>query len=134
MALLRLTSFTVFFLFWLIPYQISTAENKSKVYFKTEHDMITYSAGNGRVWKLFDAQTKIMYIQGIEEGMYLLMLQMDDDNISRALLSVTFQEGKKLTISGFRFGDLADQVDFVYSDSSNLRIPVMEVYRHILKN
>ena len=135
MALLRLTSFLVFFLFCLIPRQILAAEQESvsEVYFKTEHLMVKYSANNGRAWQSYNTQAKWEHLKGIEEGMFLLMLQMNDDDISRAFLSTAHQEGNKLVITGSRFADLSGQIDIVYSDSSNIRIPIIEAYRHILK-
>jgi len=36
-----------------------------------------------------------------------------------------------LIITGFEFGDIAAQVDTFYSDSANIRIPVIEAYKHV---
>lgn len=43
------------------------------------------------------------------------------------------KETDKLTISGFRQSDVADQIDLFYRDSSNLRIPVVDAYKYAMK-
>lgn len=38
-----------------------------------------------------------------------------------------------LTIRGFRTSDIVQQIDAFYSDSSNLRIPIVDAYKYAMK-
>lgn len=87
-------------------------------------------ARNGRSWKDLDRQSKIMLLVGIQEGVTLLLKRLFDEGL--------FDEDKAqrvldaLTISGFRFSDIVKQIDLFYSDSANVRIPVLEADRYSL--
>jgi hypothetical protein len=85
---------------------------------------------NGRSWRGLDKQSKIMLLVGIAEGAVLMrrelfVLQHDGNpDLQRAF--------DNLTISGFKYSDITAQVDTFYSDSANLRIPVIEAYKHVV--
>ena len=84
-----------------------------------------YHADNGRIWKVLDKQSRIMYLIGVEEGVNLLLMQTSGTPSTQAA-------AKSLMISGFRFSDLVEQIDRVYEDSANGRIPVIEAYKYTL--
>jgi hypothetical protein len=86
-------------------------------------------AQNGRTWQNLDRQAKIMFFNGIQDGAILSFKELFAENASnddarRALDLVA--------ISGFRFSDIVKQVDLFYSDSANIRAPIMEAYRYSL--
>ena len=61
------------------------------------------------------------------------VVEMREDKEKAEILNSLDKSGDKLSIKGFRYSDLVQQVDMVYADSSNLRIPIVEAYRYILK-
>ncbi len=92
-----------------------------------------YAWTNGKAWKVLDSQTKIGFLKGIEEGIFLLLRQnvenaREDSNEKSLGIKV-----KELTIGGFRFSDLAEQIDDFYADSSNVKIPVVDAYTYTLR-
>lgn len=90
-------------------------------------------AANGYAWRQLDTQAKITFLMGITEGLNLLVLQMLNDKRTDKSIQDAIDSALVLTISGFKFSDLVLQVDSFYTDTANLRIPVLEVYRHILQ-
>lgn len=87
---------------------------------------------NGKTWRQLDTQAKITQLIGYEEGTSLLQLELLENKVSENVLSSVNFASDHLMISGFRFSDLVEQIDTFYSDSANLRIPVIEAYRYIL--
>ena len=87
---------------------------------------------NGKAWELLDAQPKIALVSGIENGMMLLTREMRWNTIcsDRAAVDKQLHE---LMIKGFRMSDVVEQVDAFYSDSSNLRIPIVDAYQYAMK-
>jgi hypothetical protein len=87
-----------------------------------------FMAQNGRTWQTLDKQAKIMFLNGIQDGAVLLFKELfatnDSEDAHRVLGT--------LVISGFRFSDIVKQVDMFYSDSANIRVPVIEAYRYSL--
>jgi hypothetical protein len=83
-------------------------------------------AQNGRTWHSFDKQTKILYLNGIQDGAVLLLKELFVTSLPN--------DGKRaldaVTISGFRFSDLVTQVDLFYSDSANIRVAIIEAYKY----
>src|SRR5438552_1746656 len=83
-------------------------------------------AQNGRTWHSFDTQAKIVYLNGIQDGAVLLLKELFVTNLP--------DDGKRaldaVTIPGFHFSDLVKQVDLFYSDSANVRVPIIEAYRY----
>jgi len=92
-----------------------------------------YHASNGRAWTVLDAQAKITFLVGIENGLALVPLQMQTEKRIDKSINDAHASSAYLTISGFRFGDLVSQVDSFYSDTANLKIPVIEAYRYVIK-
>lgn len=70
---------------------------------------------NGRAWQTMDMERHIAYIHGIREGLELA---------KREGLNWEYLYAP----TGFLFSELAKQIDIFYSDSANLRIPVLEAY------
>jgi len=76
-----------------------------------------------------DMQTRILFLIGVQDGVALLFKQLSSDvNVDKLQHGV---DG--VIISGFRWSDLAKQVDLFYSDSANIKIPIVEAYVYSLK-
>ena len=85
---------------------------------------------NGRTWRGLDKRAKIMLLVGIADGAALMrrdlfVLQHDGNPDLQRVFD-------NLTVTGFEFGDIAAQVDTFYSDSANIRIPVIEAYKYVM--
>jgi len=93
-----------------------------------ESDKFTAGATNGRQWLSWDMPSKIIFLRGICEGAVLVALKLPDDKCKAA--AQTFAEN--LLVRGFRTSEIAKQVDEFYSDSANLRIPVISSYKIML--
>jgi len=78
---------------------------------------------NGRVWHELDKQSKIYYLNGIQDGVTLFAKQDNSDAAASRAFDSFF-------IPGFHFSDVAKQVDLFYSDSANVRIPIIEAYKY----
>jgi hypothetical protein len=91
-----------------------------------------YVVSNGKGWKELDTQSKIMYLNGIEEGVRLFLLNATSGEYKKST-GVLFKVENNLIISGFHFSDLVEQVNDFYSDASNLRIPVIEAYAYTVR-
>ena len=87
---------------------------------------------NGNRWQAVDRQSRIMWVQGIEEGM-ALMLREAYPHFSVTDRAVMEKKFKALLIQGFRTSDVVKQIDEFYEDSSNLRIPVVDAYKYTIR-
>ena len=73
-------------------------------------------------------------LDGIEEGLSLLELQLFESNLDpNTLKNIADIVQNDLLVSERRYPDLVEQVDKFYADSLNLRVPIMEAYRYALK-
>jgi hypothetical protein len=88
---------------------------------------------NGRVWNDLDLQSKTMYILGIEDGATLLVAEMSVDVLDKNTTRPTLIALKRLNSAGFQVSDIVSEIDTLYEQPSNIRIPVVEAYRHVLK-
>ena len=73
-----------------------------------------------------------MQVEGIENGM-MLLLRESYPKLSAPDRVVLEAEIKELTISGFRMSDVVQQIDDLYADSSNIRIPMADAYEYAMK-
>jgi hypothetical protein len=96
----------------------------------TDHSRYHWS--NGKAWKTLDGQSKIMQVEGIENGM-MLLLRESYPRLSASDRSTLETAIDRLTISGFRMSDIVEQIDDFYSDSSNARIPISDAYEYAMK-
>lgn len=92
-----------------------------------------YSWTNGRAWKVLDGQSKIAFLTGTEEGIYLLLRQSWERTNLDSEKQLLEREAGQLTVTGFRFSDLVQQIDDFYQDSSNVRIPIVDAYIYTLR-
>jgi len=102
-------------------------EHKTVVYVGTNG----YVRANGRYWKQLNQQSKIALLYGYEEGVTMLVretrLKAKPDVATK-----TEEVAASLMISGFRFSDFVKQVDELYDDTANVRIPVIDAYVYAL--
>ncbi len=100
-------------------------EEKSAVYVGN----VGMMTQNGRTWQHLDKQSRIMFLNGMQDGVMLSLKEIsgeiDSAKIQRVLLATT--------VPGFQFSDIVKQVDVFYSDSANIRIPVLEAYMYSLQ-
>lgn len=84
------------------------------------YEVYSPGVGNGRAWQTLDAQNRAFYVNGIGEGLVLAKREgLNWERVSPPL--------------GFRMSDLVKQIDNFYSDSANLRIPIIEVYVYTIR-
>lgn len=98
-----------------------------------ESDVFRTSMMNGKAWTRLDRQSRIMYLVGIENGSGLLIAEMDSVRSEKANAQAAYPAMERLMIKGFRFSDIAEEIDHLYQQASNRRIPIVEAYRHVLK-
>ncbi len=117
----------------LLPHQVvaQTSDNEQRT--KGIVGQGRYSWANGRAWKVLDAQSRIAFLNGIEEGVFLLLRHSWEKTNLDAEKRLLEKEADQLTVKGFRFYDLVQQVDDFYRDSSNVRIPVVDAYIYTLR-
>ena len=90
-----------------------------------------YVRANGRYWKHLNPQSKITLLYGYEEGVTLLVREISL-KAKPDVATKTQEVAASLMISGFRFSDLVKQVDELYADTANVRIPVIDAYVYSL--
>lgn len=95
-------------------------------------DRVGFVVSNGKAWQKLDLQSRIIYLMGIEEGLRLAVLDASR-NESTQTKEAAKKVADRLSISGFKFSDLTQQVNKFYSDSANLRVPVIEVYAYVIR-
>lgn len=83
----------------------------------------SYGRPNGVYYLSRDAQARVDILYGIEQGIISLL---DEGFISKDIAN-------RYTIKGFRFSDIKDQVDKLYEDKANLRIPIAYGYLYAIK-
>ena len=88
-----------------------------------EDENRSYGRPNGRFYLNRDNQGRIDLLYGIEQGIGLLV---DEKVISKETMD-------RYTVGGFRFGDLKEQVDTLYQDKANIRIPISYAYVYAIR-
>ncbi|WP_148210032.1 hypothetical protein [Candidatus Korobacter versatilis] len=92
---------------------------------------VTYSWSNGRTWRSLDRQSRITFLNGVEEG--LMLMRREAELPGSVPLPTLQKQSERLMISGFRFSDIVEQIDAFYADSSNRRIPIVDAYIYALR-
>ena len=100
---------------------------------KVEDETDTKGWGNGRYWEQLDLNAKNQHLYGIEAGINLFANELFSQSKDDAEWNRTENLRSKLTIAGFRFSDLVQQVDAFYKDRANIRIPVAYAYSYSVK-
>jgi hypothetical protein len=90
-----------------------------------------FPAKNGKTWQELDQQSKITYLMGVQEGLWLAVLDASRKESTQAKMTA-MGVALRLTVPGFEFSDLTQQVDKFYLDSANLRVPVIQAYAYII--
>ena len=81
----------------------------------------TFTTFNGRAWtKSMSLQQKLMYTQGIKEGLQIATSYLDGEERKRVLEAVQAK--------GFSPRDYVKELDVLYQDGENLRIPITTAY------
>jgi hypothetical protein len=95
--------------------QTNDMETNFKIGTTTKGYDVFASVANGRVWKTLDMQNRITYLTGIDDGLTLAKREgLNYDYLYEP--------------TGFRFSEIAKQIDTFYADTVNLRIPVIEAH------
>jgi hypothetical protein len=75
---------------------------------------VTAQMFNGRAWRTMDKSTKLFYVSGIRDQIALTVL-----------IGVTSPNAETLPwASGFNTGDYIDELDALYKNTENVRIPI----------
>jgi hypothetical protein len=90
---------------------------------QNEDEDLSYGRPNGRLYLKRNNQARIDLLYGIELGISLLV---DEKAIPEETMD-------RYTVRGFRFGDLKDQVDKLYEDKANIRIPISYAYVYAIR-
>ena len=88
---------------------------------------------NGKGWIKLDQQSKIFYITGLEEGLGLLIAEIDNAPGEEINASAALSAYKRLTIGGFKMSDIMEEINRLYQEASNRKIPIVDAYRYVLK-
>jgi hypothetical protein len=81
----------------------------------------TFTTFNGRAWtKSMSQPEKLMYTEGIKEGMQIATSYLDGDERHRVLEAVQAK--------GFSPRDYVRELDALYQDRENLPIPITTAY------
>ena len=87
---------------------------------------------NGRPWRRLETEAKTTLLNGIQEGI-MLMIQEASYGTDATLAHSFAETSKSITISGVRFLDLVTQIDNFYQQENDTPIPVIEAYRYTVK-
>ncbi len=91
---------------------------------------------NGRFWQELDLQERIHYVTGLFEGVALLAGELKEEaknEINTVDADFVVSVEGKLNVAGFRMSEVVEQINFVYADSANIKIPVSYVYSIAMK-
>ena len=128
-SLFKIVSYILF----ALSLTTTLADNTSIIETERSDKTISHNVYNGRLWNKLDKQTKIFYLNALEESFSMITLQIIENKEKPEVLTSHDKVVEILTVQGFRFSDLVQQVDMVYKDTSNLRVPIIEAYRYILR-
>src|ERR1700719_448433 len=119
----------VFLAVSLLAHQVADDESRTSTPITVD---MNYKFSNGRTWRGLDRQTKIMWVDGTEEGIMFLMREVypNESAPDRAIVQA---QADSLTIAGFHMSDVVQQIDHFYADSSNLRVPTVDAYKYAMK-
>jgi hypothetical protein len=110
---------------------LTAEESEDETVFET--DLFRTSLMNGKPWARLNPQSRVMYLVGIQEGAALLIAEMDSVRSEKGNARAAYPAMERLTIKGFRFSEIVEEIDRLYQQASNRRIPVIEAYRFVLK-
>ncbi len=89
---------------------IGTSEKGYKVY---------YPVVNGYFWQRIDMQSKIFFLEGVDNGEHLLFLKVAENknqaNVSHAVIDGLLED----KIEDYKLSEIAEQIDMFYKDSAN---------------
>ena len=123
---------TIVFVFLLAPLSL-IAEDEEEGNTKFTTDFFVCSMMNGKSYIELDPQSRILYLCGIDDGAILLIAEMDSVKNEKQTARAALPALNRLTIKGFRFSDIMEEVNRFYEQASNRRIPVVDAYRYVLK-
>lgn len=98
-----------------------------------ENDERTAGWHNGRAWEMMNSQEKIYFLTAIENGIILLQTELLRVTSDRDAIDSINQTTDAFTISGFRFSDFTQEVDEIYKERTNIRIPIAYAYVVVIK-
>jgi hypothetical protein len=131
MTLIRTLFWMVFLVFLMVPRPITAADQEDETKFVT--GVLVTHMMNGKPWTKLDQQSRIMYLSGIEDGTVLLIAEMDNASNEKSSARAALPALERLTIKGFRMSDIMEEIDRLYEEASNRRIPVVDAYRYVLR-
>lgn len=88
-----------------------------------EDEQESFGRPNGKFYLKRDDEARIDMLYGIEQGIAFLA---DEGVISKESMD-------RYMIKGFRFSDLKEQVDQLYGDKANIRIPISYAYYYAIR-
>lgn len=131
MTTAKIALVTILLISLLVPVSLIAADEEEITKFTT--DVFEAPMINGKGWIKLDRQSRIMYLNGVEDGAALLIAEMDSVQNEKGNARAAFPACERLIISGFRFSDIMEEIDRFYEQASNRRIPVVDAYRYVLK-
>lgn len=99
----------------------------------SEVEWTTRGWANGRYWQGLSDDSKIQHLYGVEAGLNLFAEELSYRATTEAQLEQIEKLRDELMVGGFRFSDVAQQVDRFYQDSANILIPVDYAYLYSVK-
>jgi hypothetical protein len=93
----------------------------------TSSEYLTMGFFNGRMWSMMNKTSKDSYVAGVYSGAVLFRdVVINQQTCTAKIVNETFNS--TIQISRTKYGEIAQQIDSFYSDSSNLRIPIHNAY------
>ncbi len=95
--------------------------------------MLTQGQANGRYWEQLDKYSKMTFLLGVLDGIGLLKGEIDRQDGKPSEHAHTLRATKRLAVEGADLSDIIAEIDRVFGDRSNIRIPVAYVYSFAAK-
>jgi len=132
MTTAKMALVTILLVSLLVPVSLIAADQEEE-HTKFTTDVFGTFMMNGKLWIKLDPHSRIMYLLGVEDGAVLLIAEMDGVQNEKGNARAAYPAYERLTIKGFRFSDIVEEIDRFYEQASNRRIPVVDAYRYVLK-
>ena len=82
---------------------------------------------NGRGWKAATADKKLYYVVGINDGVRWSMAVADSSD-SKCSEKSAEELDKSFWVSGFTYADYVKELNKLYEDPANIRLPISVMY------
>jgi hypothetical protein len=90
-----------------------------------------YAWTNGYAWFSLDENSRIALVVGIEQGV-VLSVRENWNAVPKGAQQAMVKTAGQITVSGFPFDHVVEQIDGFYLDASTIEIPVVDAYLYTI--